>query len=97
MLWEIMGIILTLVLQFYYMHMYSAIISMFPPPLSLSSVCVCVQGQKKVECVGFVSREGQAKTFVCHIFKAASQAMVSHMYMCWDRVHVCARVCVRVE
>ena len=84
-----MSIILTLVLQFtVQMYVYTmsctVLLTLCPPSLSLFlsplcvCVCVCVQGQKKAECVGFVSREGQAKKFVCYIFKAASKAMVSH-------------------
>lgn len=41
------------------------------------------QSEKRPEFVGFVCREGQAKTFICHIFKAASLAMVS-VCMCFN-------------
>ena len=37
-----------------------------------------LQGEKRAEFVGFVCREGQSKqSHICHIFRAASQAMVS--------------------
>ena len=44
-----------------------------------------LQGEKRAEFVGFVCREGQSKqSHICHIFRAASQAMVSSTI---DTVH----------
>ena len=46
--------------------------------------CMCPQGEKRAEFVGFVCREGKTKAYICHIFQAASEAMVSCVIYCMN-------------